>query len=87
MPLTQSEREAVGAVEGTPREEDSMEVEGSEEDEEAEVAKEGVDPQTTPKKNKSRSVSLSRNPSLREEMAKSRSRRCHHRRLTRIWPT
>jgi hypothetical protein len=68
-------------VEGTPREEDSVEVE------EAEVAKEGVDPQTTSKENKSRSLSPSKNPILREELAKSRNRRCHHRRLTRTWPT
>jgi hypothetical protein len=54
-------------VEGKPHKEDSVEVEVSEEVEEAEVAKEGVDPQTTPKENTSRS--LSRNPSLREEMA------------------
>jgi hypothetical protein len=74
-------------VEGTPRDEDSVEAEESEEVEEVEVAKEGVDPQTTPKENKSRSLNLSRNPSLREEQAKSRNRRCHHRRLTRTWPT
>jgi hypothetical protein len=78
MPLTQSEREATSAVEGTPREEDSVE---AREVEEAEVAKEGMDPQTTPKENRSR------NPSLREELAKSRNRRCHHRRLTRTWST
>jgi hypothetical protein len=74
-------------VEGKPHKEDSVEVEVSEEVEEAEVAKEGVDPQTTPEENKSRSLSLSRNPSLREELAKSRNRRCHHRCLTRTWPT
>jgi hypothetical protein len=87
MPLTQSEREAAGAVEGTPCEEDSVEAEESEEVEEAEVAKEGVDPQTTSKDNKSRSPSLSRNPSLREELAKSRNWRCHHCYLNRTWPT
>jgi hypothetical protein len=81
MPLTQSEREATSAVEGTPREEDSVEAREVEEAEEAEVAKEGMDPQTTPKENRSR------NPSLREELAKSRNRRCHHRRLTRTWST
>jgi hypothetical protein len=47
------------------------------------VAKEGVDPQTTPKEVRPRS----RNPSLREELAKSKSRRCRHRHLTRTWPT
>jgi hypothetical protein len=41
----------------------------------------------TPKEIRSLSLSLSRNPSLREELAKSRNRRCHHRRLTRTWPT
>jgi hypothetical protein len=71
-------------VEGTPREEDFVGAEESEEVEEAEVAKEGVDPQMTLKENRSRSPSLSRNPSLREELANSRNRRCHHRRLTRI---
>jgi hypothetical protein len=87
MPLTQSEREAASAVEGTPREEDPVEAEESEEVEEAEVAKEGVDPQMTPKENKSRTLSLSKNPSAKEELAKNRNRRCHHRRLTRTWPT
>jgi hypothetical protein len=33
------------------------------------------------------SLSLSRNPSLREELAKSRSKRCHHRRLNQTWLT
>jgi hypothetical protein len=86
MPLTQSEREAASAVEGTLREEDSVEAEKSEEVEEAEVAKESVGPYTTSKENMNRSLSLSRN-SPREELAKSRSRRCHHRRLNRTWPT
>jgi hypothetical protein len=76
MLLTQSQREATGAVEGTSREEDSVEAEDSEKVEEAEVAREGVDPHTTPRENRSRSLSLSRSPSLREELAKSRSRRC-----------
>jgi hypothetical protein len=84
MPLTQLEREATGAVEGTPREGDSVEAGESGEVEEAEVAKEGVDPHTTPMEN--RSLSLSRNPSPREELVKNRSRRCHHRHLTRTWP-
>jgi hypothetical protein len=74
-------------VEGTSREEDSVEAEESEEVEEAEVSKEGVEPQTTPKEVRSRSLSLSRNPSLREELDKSRNRRCHHHILTRTWPT
>jgi hypothetical protein len=64
MPLTQSEREAVGAVEGTPRVGDSVE---AKESEEAELGKEGVDPHTTPRENRSRS--LSRNPSSREELS------------------
>jgi hypothetical protein len=87
MPLTQSEREHAGAVEVTRHEEDTMEAECAEEAAEAEVAKEGVDSQTTSKEVKSWSLSLSRNPSPREELAKSRSRRCHHRHLTRTWPT
>jgi hypothetical protein len=49
MPLTQPEGEAAGAMEGTPREEDSVETEESGVDEEAEVTKEGVDPHTSPK--------------------------------------
>jgi hypothetical protein len=84
MLLTQSEREAASIVEGTPRE-DSMEAEESGVDEEAEVTKEGGDPHTTPKENGS--LSLSRNPNPREELAWSRSRRCHHRHLNRTWPT
>jgi hypothetical protein len=51
------------------REEDSVEAEDSEEVKEAEVAREGVDPHTTPRENRSTSLSLSRNPSLREELA------------------
>jgi hypothetical protein len=74
-------------VEGTPREEDTVESEESVEVEEAAVAKEGVDLQTTSKENWSRSLSLSRNPSPREELAKSRNRRYHHRLLIRTWPT
>jgi hypothetical protein len=85
MPLTQSEREVAGAMEGTPCEEDSVEAEESGEVKEAEVAKEGMDPHTTLKEN--RSLSLSRNPSPREELVKDRSRRCHHHRLTRTWLT
>jgi hypothetical protein len=67
MPLTQPEREAAGAVEGTPCEEDSLEAEESGVDEEAEVTKEGVDLHTSPKED--RSLSLSRNLSPREELA------------------
>jgi hypothetical protein len=67
MALTQPERETAGTVEGTPREEDSVEAEESGVDEEAEVTKEGVDPHTSPKED--RSLSLSRNPSPREELA------------------
>jgi hypothetical protein len=67
MPLTQPEREAAGAVEGTPREEDSVEAEESRVDEEAEVTKAGVDPHTSSKED--RSLSLSRNPSPREKLA------------------
>jgi hypothetical protein len=85
MPLTQLEREAAGTVEGTPREEDSVEAEESGVDEEAEVTKEGGDPHMSPKENGS--LSLSKNPSPREELAWSRSRRCHHRHLNRTWPT
>jgi hypothetical protein len=82
MPLTQSEREHAGAVEVTRCEEDTVEVEESEE---AEMAKEGVGLQMMSKE--VRSTSLSRNPSPREELAKSKNRRCHHRRHTRTWPT
>jgi hypothetical protein len=61
MPLTQQERGAAGAVEGMPREENSVEAEESGVDEEAEVTKEGVDPHMTPKEN--------RNSSPKEELA------------------
>jgi hypothetical protein len=77
---TQLRREHVGAVEVTRREEDTMEAE------EVEVAKEGVDPRTTPSEDRSRSLSLSRYPSSREGPAKSKDRRCR-RCLTRTWPT
>jgi hypothetical protein len=80
MPLTQSEQEHAGAVEVTRRE-DTVEVK------EAEVAKEDVDPRMTPREVRSRILSLSRNPNPREEPAKSKDRRCHHRHLTRTWPT
>jgi hypothetical protein len=61
------EPEAACVVEGTLREEDSVEAEESGVDEEAKVTKEGVDPHTSPKGD--RSLSLSRNPSPREELA------------------
>jgi hypothetical protein len=73
MPLTQSEREHSGVVEVTHREKVSVVAE------EAEVAKEGVDPRTTPREVRSRTPSLSRYPSQREEPTKSKNRRCHHR--------
>jgi hypothetical protein len=63
----------------TCHEGDTVEAEWAEE---AEVAKEGVDPQTTPKEVRSRSLSPSRNPSPREELDKSRNRRCYHCHLT-----
>jgi hypothetical protein len=81
MRLTQSEQEHAGAVEVTRREEDTVEVE------EAEVAKEDVDPRMTPREVRSRILSLSRNPNQREEPAKSKDRRCRHRHLTRTWTT
>jgi hypothetical protein len=85
MPLTQPEREAEDTVEGTPREEDSVEAEESRVDEEAEVTKAGVDPQMSPKV--CRTPSLSRSPRPREELVWSRRRKCHHRHLNRTWPT
>jgi hypothetical protein len=71
-------------MEVTRREEDTVEAEWAEG---AEVAKEGMNPQTMPKEVRSRSLSLSRYPSPREKLDKSRNRRCHHRRPTRTWPT
>jgi hypothetical protein len=64
-------------VEITCREEDTV---GAED---AEVAKEGVDPRTTPREVRSRSLSLSRNPSPREEPTKSKNKRCRRHHLTR----
>jgi hypothetical protein len=80
MPLTQQEREVEGVVEVTRHEEDSVE---AEQDEEAELV--GEDPCTTTMEVRSRS--LSTYPSPREELAKSRDTRCHHRHLPRTWPT
>jgi hypothetical protein len=71
-------------VEFTRREEDTVEVEESEE---AEVGKEGVDPRMTPREVRSKSLSPSKNPSLRDEQAKSKDRRCRRCHLTRTWPT
>jgi hypothetical protein len=79
MPLTQQEREVANAVEVTHHGEGSVEAE------EAELV--GEDPGTTTREVKSRSSSTSRYPSPREEQAKSRDTRCHHRHLSRTWPT
>jgi hypothetical protein len=79
MPLTQSEREHAGTVEVTHHKEVTVVAE------EAEVAKEDVDPRTTPREVMSRS--LSRNLSPREEPCKSKNKRCHCHHLTRTWPT
>jgi hypothetical protein len=82
MPLTQSEREHVGAVEVTCREEGTV---VAEEAEKSGVYKEDMYPRTTPREDWSRS--LSRNPSPREELTKSKDRRCRHHHLHRTWPT
>jgi hypothetical protein len=84
MPLTQQEREAAGAVEVTRHEEGSAgawQAAEAEEAEEVELAVE--DPCTTTRKLRSRS----RYPSPREEQARLRDTRCHHRHLPRTWPT
>jgi hypothetical protein len=81
MPLTQQEQEVTGAVEVTHHEEDFVEAEQAEEAEEAEL--EGEDPCTTTREVRSRSLSTSRYPSPREELAKSRDTRCHHLHLPR----
>jgi hypothetical protein len=52
-----------------------VEAEEFEEVKEAEVAKKSVDPRMTPRDVRSRSPSLSRYPSSREEPAKSKNRR------------
>jgi hypothetical protein len=85
MPLTQQEREAAGAVEVTRHKEGSVEAGQAAEAEEAESAVE--DPCTTTRELRSRSSSTSRYPSLREEQARLRDTRCHHRHLPRTWPT
>jgi hypothetical protein len=79
MPLTQQEREAADAVEVMRHEEGSVEAE------QAESAVE--DPCTTTRELRSRSSSMSRYPSPREEQARLRDTRCHHRHLPRTWPT
>jgi hypothetical protein len=79
MPLTQQEREAANAVEVTRHEEGSVEAERAAEAEEAESAVE--DPCTTTRELRSRSSST------REEQARLRDKRCHHRHLPRTWPT
>jgi hypothetical protein len=85
MPLTQQEREAADAVEVTRHEEGSVEAEQAAEAEEAESA--GEDLCTMTRELRSRSSSISRYPSPREEEARLRDTRCHHRHLPRTWPT
>jgi hypothetical protein len=82
MPLTQQEREVTDAVVVTRQEKDSVEAEQAEE---AELV--GEDPCTTTREVRSKSSSTSRYPSPREEQARSRDTRCHHRHLPRTWPT
>jgi hypothetical protein len=84
-PLTQREREAADAVEVTRHEEGSAEAWQAAEAEEAELAVE--EPRTTTRELRSRSSSTSRYPSPREEQARLRDTRCHHRHLPRTWPT
>jgi hypothetical protein len=81
MPLTQQEREAADAVEVTRREEGSVEAGQAAEAEEAESAVE--EPCTTTRELRSRSSSTSRYLSPREEQARLRDKRCHHRHLPR----
>jgi hypothetical protein len=76
MTLTQQAREVADAVEVTRHEEDSVEAEKAGEAEEAESA--GEDPCTTTRELKSRIP--------REEQARHRDTRCHHRHLPRTWP-
>jgi hypothetical protein len=85
MPLTRQEREAADAEEVTHHEEGSTEARQAAEAEEAELAVE--DPRSTTRELRSRSSSTSRYPSPREEQAKLRDTRCHHRHLPRTWPT
>jgi hypothetical protein len=85
MPLTQQEREAADTVEVMRHEEGSVEAEQAAEAEEAELA--GEDLCTMTRELRSRSSSTSRYPSPREEQARLRDTRCHHRHLPRTWPT
>jgi hypothetical protein len=85
MLLTQQGREVADAVEVTRREEDSVEAEQAAEAEEAELAVE--DPCTTTRELRSRTSSTSRYLSPREEQARLRDTRCHHRHFPRTWPT
>jgi hypothetical protein len=85
MPLTQQEREAAAAVEVTRHEEDHVEAEQAAEAKQ--VVEAGEDPCTTTKDLRSRSSSTSRYPRPREEQARLRDTRCHHRHLPRTWPT
>jgi hypothetical protein len=85
MPLTQQEREDANAVEVTRHEKGSVEAEQAAEAEEAESA--GEDPCTTTRELTSKSSSTSRFPSPREEQARLRDMRCHHRHVPRTWPT
>jgi hypothetical protein len=85
IPLTQREREVADAMEVMRHEEDSVVAEQAEEAEEAELV--GEDPCTTTREVRSRSSSMSRYPSPREEQARIRDTRCHHRHLPRTWPT
>jgi hypothetical protein len=82
MPLTQQEQEAADAVEVTRHEEGSVEAEQV-----AEAESAGEDPCTTTRELRSKRSSTSRYPSLREEQARLRDTRCHHRHLPRTWPT
>jgi hypothetical protein len=82
MPLTQQEREAADAAEVTRHEEGSAEARQAVE---AELAVE--DPRMTTRELRGRSSSTSRYPSPREEQARLRDTRCHHRHLPRTWPT
>jgi hypothetical protein len=82
MLLTQQERKVADAVVVTCHEEDPMEAEQAEE---AELV--GEDPCTTMREVRSRSSRTSRYPSPREEQARSRDTRCHHRHLPRTWST
>jgi hypothetical protein len=84
MPLTQQEREAADTMEVTRHEEGYVEAEQAAEAEDAESASE--DPCTTTRELRSRSSSTSRCPSPREEQARLKDTRCHHRHLPQTWP-